>query len=107
MSEAKNDSLQRLVRQALDSFRSRYRVQSADEIVATSTPGYWEFVKECRGECRGGHTVPFRHTLSYAEHGVRGPDGKWVKPFRAWEAWRAVMPNSVISVKNEDRSAAT
>ena len=80
-----------LMRFAVDFFRQRYRIESWRELVPTETPGYWRFVKECKGECNEGHTTPMYHTATFTEPGVRDDNGKFVSPYRAWHAWKTCL----------------
>ncbi len=77
-----------------------YRGLTLDEVRITSTPGYWEKLEPCggAGECPSplhwcfGCKGPVRHTVSFAEWGVRDKRGRFVSPHRAWKALRSTQP---------------
>ena len=90
-------SSERLVGQFLEWLKWNHSDISPDMLERTNTPGYWRV----RGGCPGGERCvhAFRGalgpcdggvelTISYAEHGKRDRKGRFIKPYRAWEAWR-------------------
>lgn len=95
-----------LVRRVLDYFRWKHRIESVDDIEITDIPGYWQIKAGCPGgeNCRHASRIagmccdgtrPL--TIYFAEHGVRDAQGRFVKPHRAWQAWRVNPPNGEVS----------
>jgi hypothetical protein len=92
---------QELVRRALDDMRIRFRVESPDDVVVTEARGYWHMKAPCPGGdgCRHGSRAEMGPcdgsevlSVDYSEHAVRGEEGRFVPPYRAWEAWRRLYP---------------
>jgi hypothetical protein len=66
-----------------------------NELVITNTRGYWQDRNTCKGDgscpeplhkmlgCREG----VKHTYYFVEHG-RDENGRFLRPYRAWEAIR-------------------
>ena len=82
------------------TFESTLRIRyglNPEDVEPTSTPGWWRIKEPCggiEGGCRAPMHVymfcgsPARHTVYYAEHGERDERGRWVRPYRVWEATR-------------------
>ncbi len=65
---------------------------SVDDVVITETPGYWEMKepcdpKTCSSPLHGyiGCSGAIKHTVSFAEYGVRDQLGRFVSPHRIWK----------------------
>jgi hypothetical protein len=63
-----------------------------DDLVLSSVRGYWRMKEPCDGACRHpihgtlGNRSPAYHTISFGEHGTRDRFGRFVRPYRVWEA---------------------
>jgi len=67
-------------------FKMRYK-KTLDDMHITETPGYWEANNPCNGECGMHPPSSLHHTFSFSRPG-RGKDGKFLRPYRHWEAIR-------------------
>lgn len=67
-------------------FKARYG-KTLDDMVISSTKGYWRDKGFCRGSCGTPHPRPIHHTYYFAQPG-RGKDGRYLRQHRAWEVIR-------------------
>lgn len=70
-----------------DDFQMRYK-KTLDDMVIEPVRGYWRQKEPCKGECGMGHTQPLCHTYYFAQPG-KGRNGRFLKPYRAWEVIRS------------------
>ncbi len=82
------------LRSYLDLYHPHIKI---DDLEISDSKGYWRV----KGGCKGGIncTHAFRRalgpcegktdlTISFSEHGKRDENGRWINPYRVWEAWR-------------------
>ena len=70
-----------------------YHGKSIDDYEITNIPGYWRAKEPCGGKhkCRAPihgfmfNEGPTKHTLYYAEPGLRDSKGRFISQFRAWK----------------------
>lgn len=95
------DPLQRLVIRAISYFRIYHShiKDPINELEISTVPGYWRVKAGCPGGSQCVHAFRIMGgwcngktelTVSFSEHGVRDDKGRWVKPYRAWEAWKVL-----------------
>lgn len=81
-----------------DFLRFQHPDLTVDMLEPTDSRGYWRVIGGCKGgdqcthawrgvlpACDGGVEL----TVSFNEIGKRHPNGRYVRPFRVWEAARA------------------
>lgn len=87
----------RLVERFLGWLKWNHPGITPDMLERASTPGYWRVKDKCPGGERCRHAFrgvmgpcdgDVELTISFSEHGQRDAKGRFVKPYRAWEAWR-------------------
>ena len=74
------------------SYMKWYYNKDIEDLVISTVKGYWRDKEPCAGinGCRHpihgttGNSDGILHTYYFAEHG-RGKNGKFLKPFRAWQ----------------------
>lgn len=80
-------------REIIDRLKEAFRwkfphLDVATELITTAVPGYWRRNTACRGDCGEGHTAPMFHTYCFTDTRRDPKTGRWVTPYRTWQAWR-------------------